>query len=242
MFKPFQNVRKAEQVVDEILATIRSGALRPGARLPDENTMAREFNVSRNCVREAMRILETMGVAEVRHGKGCYLVDGTGLPEPPHWLRAFDLDTLDVLEVREAVEVKAAELAAVAGTPEDLANIARLAGELEEMARSRTQYVEEFAHHDRAFHAAVARAGHNTFLIALAPGSWAARERQATFEVGGQMPLTARHHQEISAAISARNPEAAGRAMARHIQDVIEQVRKAKTQEEAQGRPENRPE
>ena len=232
MFKPFANTRKAEQVVDEILATVRKGTLTPGARLPDENTMAQEFNVSRNCVREALRILETMGVVEVRHGRGCFLVDGTGLPEPPHWLKAFDADALDVLEVREAIEVKAAQLAATMGSPEEIADIERLAGEVAEMATMPDRDAEAFAHHVRAFHAAVARASHNSFLVRLAPGSWAARERQATFNVSGRLLLSARQHQEIAAAIATRDAVAAGRAMSRHLRDVIEQVRTAKPGDE----------
>lgn len=224
MFKPFQSTRKAELVVDEILATIRRGDLRPGARLPDENTMALEFNVNRNCVREAMRILETMGVVEVLHGRGCFLVDGTGLPEPPHWLKAMDASTLEILDVREAIEVRAAQLAAMVGSPEEVAHIQRLAGELARMAGTEEMEVEAFSHHIRAFHAAVARASHNRFLIRLAPGAWASQERQEAREAGNHRQRSIRQHLEIAEAIASRNAEAAGQAMSRHLRDVMEQI------------------
>lgn len=227
MFRPFPNVRKAEQVADEILDIVRRGILKPGARLPDEKTMAQEFGVSRNCVREAMRILETMGVAEVRHGRGCFLVDGTGLPEPPHWLKAVDAAPLDILEVREALEVRAAELAATMAAPQDLVELSRLAGELSDMASAPASQVdhETYSHHVQAFHAAVARASGNPFLVRLAPGSWAARERQSALDALNHRPKSARQHQEIATAIAARDPEAAGRAMSRHLRDTMEQVR-----------------
>lgn len=228
MFRPFQNTRKAEQVVDEILATVRKGLLKPGARLPDENTMAQEFNVSRNCVREALRILETMGVAEVRHGRGCFIVDGTGLPAPPHWLKAVDADPADILEVREAVEVRAAQLAAVAGSPAEISEIQRLAGELAAMADGEDAAEadsETFSHHVQAFHAAVARASHNAFLVRLAPGSWAAREAEAALDTRPLRQVSARQHQEIAQAIAARDAEAAGGAMSRYLRHVIGRVR-----------------
>ena len=228
MFKPFENMRKAEQVVQEILSAVREGRLAPGSRLPDENTMALEFEVSRNCVREALRILETMGVVAVRHGRGCFVVDTAAATEPPrlwlYWLRAFESEVLDLLDAREAVETRAAQLAARRGQPADIAEVERLAEEMADLARTPTPEIEVFARLDRAFHTAVTRASQNSFLVTLAPGSWAASDRQATFRIEGRMLLSARQHQEIAAAIAARDPEAAGKAMSRHIRDVIEQI------------------
>ena len=229
VFKPFENTRKAEQVVHEILAAVRDRRLEPGARLPDENSMALEFEVSRNCVREALRILETMGVVDVRHGRGCFVVDTATASEPArlwfYWLKAFQNEVLDLLEAREAIETRAAQLAAGRATPKETAEVEGLAGEMVAVAQSGDAALEAFARLDRAFHAAVTRASHNSFLVTLAPGSWAASDRQATFRINGRMLLSARQHQEISAAIAAHDAEAAGRAMSRHIRDVIEQVR-----------------
>lgn len=228
MFKPFGNPRKAEQVVEQILAAIREGRLSAGDRMPDENTMAAEFGVSRNCVREALRILETLETIEVRHGRGSFVRD-TSPAEPPRiwlsWLRTFETEVLDLLEAREAVETKAAQLAAENAEPEDLAKLDDLADRMAAGAKSGELDVAALARLDRAFHAAVTVASRNTFLQKLAPGSWAASDRQATFLIEGRSLLSARQHQEIAAAIAARDPEAAGRAMSRHIRDVIEQVR-----------------
>jgi GntR family transcriptional repressor for pyruvate dehydrogenase complex len=239
VFKPFQNTRKAEQVVQAILAAVGDKRLGPGERLPDENTMALEFEVSRNCVREALRILETMGVVQVRHGRGCFVVDTETGSEPPklwlYWLKAFQSEVLDLLEAREAVETKAAQLAAARSGPKETAEVERLAGEMALAALAPDTDIETFARLDRAFHAAVTRASHNSFLVSLAPGSWAASDRQATFRIEGRMLLSARQHQEISAAIAARDAEAAGRAMSRHIRDVIDQIReRLKAAEEAE--------
>lgn len=232
MFKPFKGVRKAERVVDQVLSAVRRGQMQPGARLPDENAMAVEFEVSRNCVREALRILETMGVVEVRHGRGCFLVGSGDQDGPPRiwlsWLRAFKAEVLELLEVREAVEVKAAQLAARFAGPDDLAELEAIAERMVERAKQGYAGAEDMARLDQDFHTAVAKAGRNSFLLKLAPSSWGSEDRQATFVMEGRSLLSARQHQEVCAAIAARDSEAAGNAMSRHIRDVIQQVRALK--------------
>lgn len=223
VFRPFPSTRKAEQVAEEILAAIRRAEVKSGTRLPDENSMAKQFGVSRNCVREALRILETLGVAEVRHGLGCFVLDGTGLPQLPYWLKSFESNPIELLEVREAVEVKAARLAAIRGSAEDLADIERVAGEAAALAAEPGTDASVFSHHDQAFHAAVSRASGNGFLVRLAPGAWASPARNV-FRQEGRMLVSARQHQEISAAIAAHDPEAAAKAMSRHIQDTIDRM------------------
>jgi GntR family transcriptional repressor for pyruvate dehydrogenase complex len=229
-FSSFQSPRKAEQVAEEILAATRRGELRCGEQLPVETAMAKEFGVGRNCIREALRILETLDVVEVRHGLGSFIIDGTGLPRQPRWIRTSPTIAadMDMLEVREAVEVKAAQLAATHRSAEDLADIERVAGEAVELAVAAGIDIDTFAHHDQAFHAAVARATRNDFLIQLAPGSWASPPPEPTYRVEGRMLLSARQHQEISAAIAAHDPEAAGQAMSRHIRDTIARLRAIK--------------
>ncbi len=239
MFKPFKGVRKAEHVVDHILAAIRRGELEPGARLPDENAMAAEFTVSRNCVREALRILETMGVVEVRHGRGCFLTGSGDQSQPPRmwlsWLRAFQTEVLELLEVREAVEVKAAQLAARFAEPADIEELEALADRMVEQAKKNEGGTETMAQLDRDFHTAVAKASRNSFLLKLAPSSWGADDRQATFVMEGRGLLSARQHQEVCAAIATHDPEAAGQAMSRHINDVIQQVRALKDRSQPDG-------
>ncbi len=226
MFRPFQNTRKAEQVVEEILAAVHDGRLNAGERLPDENTMAQEFGVSRNCVREALRVLETMGVVEVRHGRGCFLVHGTAASGPPFWLKVLPTDPGDVLEVREAIEAKGARLAALAATPEDIAQLERLARETAAIAAQDHPSLEEFLHHDRAFHAAVARASHNAFLVRLAPGTWAAADLASAYRGPDRFKVSAGFHRAVTDAITRHDPEAAGEAMTRHVADLLGELRK----------------
>src|ERR1700735_3182305 len=97
------------QVADSIMASIKSGDFKPGARLPSERDLAASFKVSRPTIREAMIALEIRGLVESRHGSGIYVTD-----HPPAQIGADDLDigAFELTEARRLFEGEAAALAA----------------------------------------------------------------------------------------------------------------------------------
>ncbi len=64
---------RKSQVINQLLSYIREKRLQPGKNLPSERKMAEAFGVSRNTLREVIRMLENKGYVEVRAGSGCYL-------------------------------------------------------------------------------------------------------------------------------------------------------------------------
>src|SRR5262245_45487180 len=69
----FKQASPRDAVSESILALIRNGELKPGTRLPSEPQLIEMTGVSRSSVREAIRGLETMGLVEIRRGKGTYI-------------------------------------------------------------------------------------------------------------------------------------------------------------------------
>ena len=65
--KPYQ------LVIDHVRGEVLHGNLRPGDRLPGERELAEQLGISRNSVREGLRILENMGVTSSQHGAGHYI-------------------------------------------------------------------------------------------------------------------------------------------------------------------------
>ena len=65
--KPYQ------LVIDHVRGEILHGNLKPGDRLPGERELAEQLGISRNSVREGLRILENMGVTSSQHGAGHYI-------------------------------------------------------------------------------------------------------------------------------------------------------------------------
>src|SRR5690606_7843013 len=96
----------AAEIVEVLRAGIATGELPRGSRLPRERDLARHFAVSPPTVREAVRVLEAMGLLEIRHGSGTYV---TGDPQPfiaaslQTLLQMRSVTLLDVLDLRRAL-------------------------------------------------------------------------------------------------------------------------------------------
>jgi GntR family transcriptional repressor for pyruvate dehydrogenase complex len=103
-----------EEVVERLLAFVSDAQLQPGDRLPPERQLARDLEVSRSTLRQALTVLRVMGLVDVRHGVGVHLVRPVADRVPP-------IDDASVLadpqipfvkDLREALETHAAWLAA----------------------------------------------------------------------------------------------------------------------------------
>ncbi|TDD87979.1 FadR family transcriptional regulator [Actinomadura darangshiensis] len=68
MFRPARPRRAFDEIIGQIRALIENGELRPGDRLPSERVLAEQFAVSRNTVREALRMLEISGLVLLKRG------------------------------------------------------------------------------------------------------------------------------------------------------------------------------
>ena len=117
MFEPItQNLSLRDRIVQEILAKVKSGELKPGDRLPPERDLALELNVSRTTIRDALRTLVGFGVVSILHGKGIFVQGNEGVALGSALWAPFVVkpDTVSALfEVRKTLETRAAGLAAV---------------------------------------------------------------------------------------------------------------------------------
>ncbi len=134
----FQIVRRQHvwsSVVDQIRELIDSGRLRPGDRLPSERQLCAQLGVSRVSVREALRVLESIGYVEVRSGSGAYVRQVPGLGRTPlrDWLREHDGLVERLFELRELAEPGLASM--VAEEPDE-AIVPALRATIEEMAEA----------------------------------------------------------------------------------------------------------
>src|SRR5947209_5799095 len=150
----FRQSSPRDAVSESILSLIRSGELKPGMRLPSEPQLIEMTGVSRSSVREAIRSLETMGLVEIRRGKGTFIreIDTSGMTDAQMLLMLADRKVLEnLVEVRETLEPMMARLAAERATDDD---IAALRHHLEGMDHARDHEAWRPAH--LAFHQALA--------------------------------------------------------------------------------------
>ena len=122
-FSHLKNKLLAEQVEDQIYHYILDEALEPGAKLPNEFALGEKFRVGRSTIREAVKLLSSKGIVEVRQGSGTYVVTTVkGLSDPLNLRSVQDKNALafDLVNVRLLLEPGIAEMAAQNATPEDI--------------------------------------------------------------------------------------------------------------------------
>ena len=215
---PLRRNRLYEQVVHQLLTWASSAGLGPGDRLPAERELASSLGVSRATLAQALVALEVTGVVAVRHGDGTVLLVP---PRPESVLAALDArreDLGDVIEAREALEVRLAGLAAHRRTAADLAEIDAA---LEAMAADVEGGGRGVAGDER-FHAAVTAAGHSA-LLARFMAEISDRVRESRIESlaqEGRPHRSLEGHRAIAAAIRAGDEAAAAAVMAAHIRMV----------------------
>ncbi len=153
-----------DQVISQLRAQIDSGEWGVGDRIPTESELSEQLEVGRNTVREAVRALAHAGLLEIRQGAGTFVRASSELGGALR--RRLERSRLrENLEVRRALEVEAARLAALRHTEEDMAEIDRAMALRESTWRERD--MSAFVEADFAFHRAVVNATHNTLLIDL---------------------------------------------------------------------------
>lgn len=210
--------RVTAKLISRIKNMISTGVISPGAKFPPERELAKEFGVNRASLRQALKVLEIMGVLSQRVGDGTYLsaTAESILNEPIDFLILLDdLSQHELFETRLMVEPELAARAAERATAEDMS---ALRNAIFTMERSKT--TRERLDADMAFHEAIFRASgnrichllfkgiHRTLLISMA---------QLSPRVSMEQPLM--FHRRIYTAIREGKPQEARQSMIEHIMD-----------------------
>jgi DNA-binding FadR family transcriptional regulator len=163
-FQPIADPRVHERVVDQITFAIRSGAFAVGERLPSVETMARDMNVSKPTVGEAIRVLAGRGVVESRRGvKGGVTVTDDNIPITLLKLTDGPNDTSlrELIEARRPIEMEIARRAAQRADEVDIASMEDSIAKLVAHVGGDT---ELRLHFDHFFHYAMGRAAGSELL------------------------------------------------------------------------------
>ena len=218
-FRSVMVTRSYEQVVDQLLERIHSGEFAPNQRLPTERELGELFGVSRGEIREAIKVLGTLGVVESRQGSGTF-VSANLVPSVSRALvlsAKEESSLLSLMEFRAPLEVEAARLAAVRRTDLEAMEIAASAGRTAAMTDA-TDF-NHFGTEDDRFHALIYTAARNPYLLTVLG---AIREIQHTavqliVSASGSISIAGEQHRKTAEAIAAGDVEAAGAAMKEHI-------------------------
>lgn len=149
--------------LEQIRQRIDDGTWLLGQRLPPEPELAEIIGISRNTVREAVRVLTFSGVLEVRQGDGTYV---RACADPLSTMQALARSSVEqALEARGMIEIEASRLAALRRTEADL--IALREALAASAARSSYEDLQDYIDHDLVFHQRVVDSAHNPVLSEL---------------------------------------------------------------------------
>ena len=215
---PYSSSALSVRIADRLTELIAQRRFLPGEKLPSEPELAQELQVSRTTLREALRILTTRGLVEVRRGVGTFVTESKSVHADYDVLKIqnTNVSTKDLYEMRLMFEPQAAYYACLRASDEELETIFRYGDLDEEMIRRRDPLWDEA---EQKFHNSIASATHNQFITALLPifnraihqGIILANESPEVSE------MTLHDHRLLMEYLRERNPEGAKTAMYLHI-------------------------
>ncbi|MEP6803681.1 MAG: FadR/GntR family transcriptional regulator [Flavobacterium sp.] len=154
----------AEEVASKIQEQITEGYYKVNEKLPIETELMKSFGVGRSSIREAMKLLSNSGLLKIKQGLGTFVqeINGTREPMNDKLMRA---KVQDIDEVRQLLELKIAEKAALNRTEDDI--IAMKQHLANRLKAANDGLLEECIEADVQFHIAIAQASKNEILADL---------------------------------------------------------------------------
>jgi len=226
--------RLPDIIAEQVVEGIRREGLMPGDRLPTEQELARQLGVGRTSVREGLQKLQTLGIVEVRKGRGAFVASQTyddASDTFARWTAEHAFAIEELIEVRLALEAQAAGLAAVRANDTQIADIEKLQAEHWAAGNDLAKVVRS----DELFHDAIFEATGNRMLATLY-GELVAEVlefRQKTLALPWAPKRSAEGHDKIVSAIRNRDPQAARKAMLDHLWVLYGEVHEAAAKQNA---------
>jgi GntR family transcriptional repressor for pyruvate dehydrogenase complex len=231
--KPDRSGTLTDQAVELLESFILDQALPPGALLPSQGALAQQLGVSRLVIREATRTLEARGLLETAQGRRLAVAE----PGPAALSHLLDLAIrrdsealFELIEVRLAIEVQAARLAAQRATDAD---VAAMEAAIEAMEALTDDDPDALVRVDLDFHIGLVRAAGNELLRllieALAEPLRASRRQsfRGLRNRGLGLDVVVSAHRRILDSVRGRDADEAARGMAEHLAQTVEDLRAA---------------
>ena len=231
-----KNVKISQKIVEQIKEIIMSGKLQPGDRLPTEKELASRLKVSRPTLREALTVLEAIGLIEVRPREGSIIksIVPQSIQEPIQGMIEVDPSkVLELFEVRKKIDSEGAAMAAERATGQELEKIKSCAEELERKVKEEGSILElgPSKLYQKTFFT-IADATHNSIYAHFMKSIWTMLDgaipysRQKLLTVPKVSSRLIKQYRAIVEAVTSRHPAKARRAVIKHLDYVGEQLKK----------------
>lgn len=219
-----------EKIASQLVHEITEGKLTVGEKLPSERIMADQYNVSRNVIREAIRVLDEKGFVQVMAGRGGFVCkpDGQKLTENLSTVVENSSTSLaEIVDAREVFETAVATCAVSRATPAEITHLESL---YVKMGKA-SDYAADFATLDQEFHMTLARCAGNSILSMLADSIYQLA-RDGLFPMTPHEPTrivsAQKEHYEIIQALKAMDSDRICSAIHAHIHCIRDQISSGK--------------
>lgn len=170
MLTPITKTSMTDKAIERIRDYIKESNCTPGEKLPTEQELCKNLAVSRSTVREALRVLQTMGYVDIIHGKGAFVKSLIPTSDKAEQWFAENVYTLqEIYVVRGVLEPLMAQLAAENITKSEAEKLISITDKTEKLilASDKPVNVNEIASLDEEFHRQICVSTKNQFLISV---------------------------------------------------------------------------
>ena len=222
IFKSQQRKSAVETVIETVRDLLLTRQLKRGDRLPNEMELTKKLSTSRGSIREAMKILSSFGIVEIKRGDGTYISHSMSNRLFDHLvfqLILSDADKKMLTELREMTEIGIIKLVVANATDEDIARIREEHARMAESVDKGVSDAKALTELDLRFHLAVGRATKNELIrkVYEVTLDLFAPSIEETHRRPDNSRNALRHHTNILAGLEARDRDRAESAVRESI-------------------------
>jgi GntR family transcriptional regulator, transcriptional repressor for pyruvate dehydrogenase complex len=224
--------RVLDQAVEQLRVVIENGEINVGEQLPSVEELCEIMSMSRSSIREALRILETEGLIEIRRGTGTFVKPRDNWypsrSSVVQLIKERGASLIQLLQIRQSIEGMVAGLAAQLATPELIAELTGLVEQLDEIAKQDAYVVDldVVASLNTSFHFAISRASGNELaheiIVHVLPVF--TESNKAILFASKTLSTQVSEHTALLEAIKAGDSPGAENLMRSHIARVIDEI------------------
>ena len=217
-----------EEAALRMIEMIQEQNMKAGDQLPNEFDLARLLNVGRGTVREAVKLLISRNILEIKRGKGTFVCEKPGIPKDPLGLEFYrdkKKVTHDLLELRKIIEPTIAGMAAERASQEQILQL----NEIVRRMTKKAEQSEDCSAEDVELHVCIAECTQNLVVPSLLPIITTGIADISRLSYEKHWDRLASDHQKIVDAISNRNVKSAKDRMLWHL-DYIDIILKTQTE------------
>lgn len=214
--RPIGKETVVNQIINEIVDSIIKGRYQAGMKLPNEFELIEQMQVSRNSLREAMKILSAMGIVEIKRGDGTYVcsqMNPSMFDKVVYSMIYGSSTSLELLELRQVLDEATVQLAIEKANEGEIRELQENIGYMHQAIQE--QDVEKMKQYDMEFHMLLIDSCKNVFFIRIMKGVYTIFENSIWANVSEEKMYSraADYHQQILNCIKEKNYQGVRKAV-----------------------------